>query len=103
MTAFAERETIKARSLANQRQEPDADGFVAVTRGGRTGPARQEEAQERLERQRAKQRGLDDFYRFQSREKRKERAVELVRKFEEDGARVRKLKEARGRFRVRES
>ena len=52
------------------------------------------------EKQKAKQKGLDDFYRFQSREKRKERAGELVRRFEEDKERVRRMKEKRGRFRV---
>lgn len=101
MTAFAGKEASQARSLARQRQEADADGFVTVTRGGRTNPARQEAAQEQAEKQKEKQKGLEDFYRFQSREKRKQRAGELVRKFEEDKEKVRKMKERRGRFRVR--
>lgn len=88
------------RLLTKQSQEPDADGFVTVTRGGRTNPARQEAAQEQADKQKEKQKGLEDFYRFQSREKRKERAGELVRKFEEDKEKVRKMKERRGRFRV---
>ena len=100
MTAFAAREAATVRQLAQQRQAPDADGFVTVTRGGRTGPARQAEAQERLERQRTRQQGLDDFYRFQSRERRKQRAGELVRRFEEDRERVRKVREGKGRLRV---
>ncbi|CAF9920483.1 Ribosomal RNA-processing protein 7 [Imshaugia aleurites] len=74
MTAFAGKEASQARSLARQRQEADADGFVTVTRGGRTNPARQEAAQEQAEKQKEKQKGLEDFYRFQSREKRKQRA-----------------------------
>ena len=100
MTAFASKEASQARSLARQRQEADADGFITVTRGGRTNPARQEVAQEQAEKQKEKQRGLEDFYRFQSREKRKQRAGELVRKFEEDKEKVRKMRERRGRFRV---
>ena len=63
-------------------------------------PARQEVAQEQAEKQKEKQRGLEDFYRFQSREKRKQRAGELVRKFEEDKEKVRKMREKRGKFRV---
>ena len=101
MTAFAEKEASEARSRARQRQEPDADGFITVTRGGRTNPARQEVAQEQAEKQKEKDRGLEDFYRFQSREKRKQRASELVRKFEEDKEKIRKMRERSGTFRVR--
>lgn len=100
MTAFAANEAAQARLRARQRQEADEDGFITVTRGGRTNPAKQEAAQEQAEKQKEKQKGLEDFYRFQSREKRKERAGELLRKFEEDKERVRKMKERRGRFRV---
>ena len=100
MTAFAEKETARSRLMAKQRQEPDEDGFVTVTRGGRTGPARQEAAQEQAEKLKSKQKGLEDFYRFQTREKRKARAGELVRKFEEDKEKVRKMKERRGKFKV---
>jgi len=100
MTAFGAKEASQFRLLAKQRQEPDADGFVTVTRGGRTNPARQEAAQEQADKQKEKQKALEDFYRFQSREKRKEKAVELVKKFEEDKERVRKMKERRGKFRV---
>lgn len=101
MTAFAAEEASRARLLARQRQEPDEDGFITVTRGGRTGPARQEEAREKAEKQQEKQKGLEDFYRFQTREKRKERAGQLIKKFEEDKEKVRKMREKRGRFKVR--
>ena len=100
MTAYAEKEASEARSRARQRQEPDADGFITVTRGGRTNPARQKVAQEQAEKQKEKDRGLEDFYRFQSRERRKQRASELVKKFEEDKEKIRKMKERRGAFRV---
>ncbi|KAL9128474.1 MAG: hypothetical protein Q9217_002852 [Psora testacea] len=99
MTGFAAKEAAQEKLRARQRQEPDADGFIAVTRGARTNPARQEAAQELAEKQKEKQKGLEDFYRFQSREKRKARAVELMKRFEEDKEKVRKMKERRGRFR----
>ncbi|MCJ1388735.1 Ribosomal RNA-processing protein 7 [Xylographa bjoerkii] len=98
MTVYASQETARTRKLARQRQEPDEEGFVTVTRGGRTGPARLEEAKERLEKQKERQKGLEDFYRFQSRDKRKERAGELIRKFEQDREKVRIMRERRGRF-----
>ena len=71
-----------------------------MTKGGRTGAAKHDEAAEMLEKQKEKQKGFGDFYRFQSREKRKERAADLKKKFEEDRERVRKMKEKRGRFKV---
>ena len=100
MTAFAAKEAAHANAQKRQRQEVDADGFITVTRGGRTNPAKQQAAKEQAEKHNEKQKSLQDFYRFQSREKRKERAGELVRKFEEDREKVRKMKERRGRFRV---
>lgn len=100
MSAFAAQEELQAELRARQRQEPDEEGFVLVTKGGRNGPARQDLVQEQAEKQKEKQKGLEDFYRFQGREKRKERAGELVRKFEEDKERVRRMKERRGNFKV---
>ena len=103
MSAFAAQEAARARLLARQRQEPDEDGFITVTRGGRSGPARQEEAQEKAEKQREKQKGLENFYRFQTREKRKEKAGELIRKFQNDQHKLKEMKERRGKFRVSSS
>ena len=100
MTAYANQEAARAHRLQRLRQEPDEDGFITVKKGGRTGPVSQEAAKEKFEKQKAKQKGLEDFYRFQSREKKKERAGELIRKFEEDRDKVRKMRERRGRFKV---
>lgn len=100
MSAFASQEAARTRLLARQRQEPDEDGFVTVTRGGRSGPPRHEEVQEKAEKQQKKQKGLEDFYRFQTREKRKEKAGELVRKFQDDQHKLKEMKERRGGFRV---
>lgn len=100
MTAFAAQEASRAKLQARQRQEPDEDGFVMVTRGGRNGPARLDVAQEQADRQKKKQKGLEDFYRFQTREKNKAKAGELVRKFEEDKEKVRMMRERRQKFKV---
>ncbi len=101
MTAFAAQESSRAKLQAKQRQEPDEDGFVMVTRGGRNGPARLDMAQEQAEKQKVRQKGLEDFYRFQTREKKKAKAGELVRKFEEDKEKVRRMRERRQRFKVK--
>ncbi|KAI4280488.1 MAG: hypothetical protein L6R35_005878, partial [Caloplaca aegaea] len=99
MSEFAAREAEQARLKARKRQVPDDEGFITVTKGGRNGPARQESAQESAVKQKEKQKGLEDFYRFQHREKKKEKAAELMRRFEEDKEKVRKMKEKRGAFR----
>ena len=99
MTSFANKESERSRLLARQRQEPDEDGFVTVVRGGRAGPARQAEAEEKLLRQNEKQKGKEDFYRFQMRDKRKERANVLLKGFEEDRKRVMEMKKMRNKFR----
>jgi len=104
MTEFNRREEEAARAAKRLRNVPDEDGFVTVTRGGRTGPARREEAEEarrkELEKEEQKRKTMGDFYRFQGRERRKEEQGELVRRFEEDRKRVENMREERkGRFR----
>ncbi|KAI4249011.1 MAG: hypothetical protein LQ352_005766 [Teloschistes flavicans] len=98
MTEYAAREAAQARARARQRQVPDEDGFITVTKGGRVDPARQEAAQQLAEKQKAKQKGLEDFYRFQTREKKKAKAAELMKKFEKDKETVKRMKERRGTF-----
>lgn len=101
MTQFNAMEAQRARQNKRLRQEPDEDGFITVTRGGRTGPARHEEANAAAERQKQKaSTGLKDFYRFQVREERKKAQGELLKKFEEDRRKVEEMKKKRGRFRV---
>ncbi|KAL8688866.1 MAG: hypothetical protein Q9224_004779, partial [Gallowayella concinna] len=100
MTEYAAREAAQARLQARQRQVPDEDGFITVTKGGRTAPARQDVAQELVVKQKEKQKGLEDFYRFQMRDRKKAKAAELMRKFEDDKEKVQKMKERRGMFRL---
>ena len=101
MTAFSAQEAERTKQLARQRSVPDEDGFVTVTRGGRTGPAREEEAKAKEEelKKREKNRVKDDFYRFQVREKKKEQAKDLVKGFEEDRRRLEEMRKRRGRLR----
>ena len=100
MTAFAAKEAAEEKLRTRLRKEPDEDGFITVTRGGRVNPARQEIAKELAEKQNKKREGLEDFYRFQSREKMKARAGELKKKFEEDKEKIKNMKEKKKHFRV---
>ena len=98
MTAYAAQEALQARLDAKKRQEPDEDGFITVTRGGRNGPARLGAAQGQAEKQKEKGKGYEDFYRFQTREKRKAKAGELLRKFEEDKQKLQVMREKRAKL-----
>lgn len=98
------RKEKEANELAKRlRNEPDEDGFVTVTRGGRAAPARKDEAEEArkkmLEREQKKKDEMGNFYRFQLRERKKAEQAELVKKFDEDRKRVQAMKAKRGKFR----
>ncbi|KAH9828993.1 ribosomal RNA-processing protein 7-like [Teratosphaeria destructans] len=101
MAAFAVVEMARDKARAVQRSVPDADGFITVTRGGRAGPARAEEAKAKEEelKRRERERVKADFYRFQVREKRKEQAQDLVKGFEEDRRRLEDMRRRRGKVR----
>ncbi|QIW97007.1 hypothetical protein AMS68_002525 [Peltaster fructicola] len=101
MAAFTAVEAERAKALAKQRAVPDDDGFITVVRGGRAGPAREEEAKAKEEvlKQREKDRVKGDFYRFQVREKRKEEAQKLVTEFEQDRQKVDDMRKRKGRIR----
>ncbi|KAF2820382.1 hypothetical protein CC86DRAFT_459849 [Ophiobolus disseminans] len=102
LTQFTALESMRNKLRKTSRSVPDADGFVTVSRGGRAGPARVEDAErkkEELEARKKKNAVKDDFYRFQNREKRKEVEMGLRRRFEEDRKRVERMREGRGRVR----
>lgn len=101
LSQFNRAEAARNRLRKHQRSVPDEDGFITVTRGGRSGPARLEDAEKKkaeLE-ERRKNVVKDDFYRFQTREKRKEAEGELRRKFEQDRKRVQEMRQRRGKIR----
>jgi ribosomal RNA-processing protein 7 len=102
LSQFNALETLRNKHRKHARSVPDEDGFITVTRGGRAGPARIEEAEKKkaeLEERKKKNAVKDDFYRFQNREKRKEVEMGLRRRFEEDRKRVERMREGRGRVR----
>ena len=101
MVVFGQVADARRREEARKAQEPDEDGFVTVTSGPKLNSvAHEDDTKELLERQRKKEEGLEDFYRFQSREKRKERQNRLLRGFGEDRRRLDDMKRRRGKIRV---
>ncbi|KAF5866787.1 Ribosomal RNA-processing protein 7 [Aspergillus alliaceus] len=100
MTVFEAVADARKKEQARRAQEPDEDGFITVTSGPKlTSVAHEDEARELVEKQKKKSQGLEDFYRFQSREKRKERQNELLKKFDEDRKKLEEMKKRKGKFR----
>ncbi|KAL4917086.1 ribosomal RNA-processing protein 7-domain-containing protein [Aspergillus aurantiobrunneus] len=100
MNVFSEVADARKRETARRVAEPDEDGFVTVTSGPRlTSAAGEEEAKRLVEKQKKKAEGFGDFYRFQSREKRKEKQIDLLKKFDEDKKRLEDLKMRKGKIR----
>ena len=98
MSAYARLEEARSREEAKKRQQPDEEGFITVTKGARGGVVRKEDAKELGEKQKQKDKGIENFYRFQMRERRKEQQGELMRKFEEDKRTVEEMRKRRGRI-----
>ena len=96
-------EAARNRLRSKQRSVPDEDGFVTVGRGSsRAGPARLDDAERKraeLEERKRKKGAKDDFYRFQTRERRKEAEAELRRRFEGDRRRVEEMRARKGAMR----
>lgn len=104
MNVFAEVAENRKKESTRQAAEPDEDGFVTVTGGPRlTSAAGEEEAKRLIEKQKKQAEGFGDFYRFQSREKRKERQIDLLKKFDEDKKKLEELKMRKGKIRVSNS
>ncbi|KAL7786648.1 ribosomal RNA-processing protein 7 domain-containing protein [Trichoderma ceciliae] len=99
---FNRKEKEAAELSKRLRNEPDEDGFVTVTRGGKAAPANQYEAEEArqkmVEKASKKRSEMKDFYRFQLRERRKQEQAELLKRFEEDKRKVNAMREKRGKF-----
>ena len=96
MSAYAQMEEVRSLENAKKRQMPDEDGFVTVTRGSRGG-VRAEEAKElgKKQKEKDKSRGVEDFYRFQMREKRKEQHEEMLKKFDDDKLKIAEMRQRR--------
>lgn len=97
MTTYSALEEARSRDSAKKRAEPDEDGFVTVTRGSK-GVVKADEIEAIKAREEAKRKknvGLDDFYRFQMREKRREERGELERRFRGERERVDEMRRRR--------
>ncbi|OAA69501.1 hypothetical protein ISF_02771 [Cordyceps fumosorosea ARSEF 2679] len=101
--AFNRKEKEAIELAKRLRNEPDEDGFVTVTRGGRTAPASKYEAEEAkrrmVEKDSKKKSEMTDFYRFQLRARRKDEQAALMKRFQQDREKVNAMKEKRGKFR----
>lgn len=99
---FNRKEKEAAELAKRLRNEPDEDGFVTVTRGGRAAPASRTEAEEAkqrmVEKEQKKKAETKDFYRFQLRQRRKEQHAALLRRFDQDRQKVNAMREKRGKF-----
>ncbi|KAK2740477.1 Ribosomal RNA-processing protein 7 [Myotisia sp. PD_48] len=98
MAVFSRLEQAQVQEAAKTADIPDEDGFVTVTRGPKRNEVKEEELKLLAERQREKDKGLGDFYRFQTREKRKERQGELLKRFEEDKRKVEEMRKRKGKI-----
>lgn len=99
MTSYNHMMELRSREQVRKRQIPDDEGFITVSKGFK-GAARKDHAEEMASKQKEKNKPLENFYRFQMREKRKEQQAEMIKRFEEDKRRVEELKRRRGKIRV---
>ncbi|GBB91618.1 hypothetical protein RclHR1_00190031 [Rhizophagus clarus] len=101
MRKFEEAELERHKALEAKLNQPDEDGFITVTRVGRRSAntdgtitvtaAKPEE----IKNLKPKNKELTDFYRFQMREAKRNKLIDLRKKFEEDKEKIAKLKAAR--------
>ncbi|EMR10171.1 hypothetical protein PNEG_01445 [Pneumocystis murina B123] len=98
MEAFYLAEEKKKRLRKFQRTEPDEEGFITVTRGGRTGAGRINEGMKMQEKKKDKY-ILHDFYKFQRQEGKNKKLIELKKKFEEDKEKIKEFREKK-RFKM---
>lgn len=98
MTTYNELEQSQQKENMRKRTVVDEDGFITVTRGSK-GVARREDVEAAEMTGAIKKRkndGLEDFYRFQTRERRKEEQGELLKRFGRERDRVNEMRRARG-------
>jgi len=87
LTAFNAATAARMLTLKRLRSEPDEDGFITVTRKEKPDDVPQERKNRATE--------LEDFYKFQRREKRDVKMRELRERFEADRRKIERAKEAR--------
>jgi len=96
MSTYSDLEAARARESAKRRAEPDEDGFITVTRGSR-GVVKSDEAEaiKAKAKEKLDKAGLQNFYRWQMREKRREEQGALLRQFDEERRRVTDMRQRR--------
>ncbi|CAI2176959.1 7771_t:CDS:2 [Funneliformis geosporum] len=101
MVKFEEAELERRKTLEEKLNQPDEDGFITVTRVGRrnvntdgTITVTAAKADE-IKNLKPKNKELTDFYRFQMREVKRNKLIDLRKKFEEDKEKIAKLKASR--------
>ena len=107
MEEYEEKEEADRLARTQARDVPDDDGFVTVTYSSQVGSKRElEEGATTTNRRKGSKRSrtkkevtgaseLDDFYRFQQKDSRRRTVQELRKRFEEDLAKVKKMKDER--------
>jgi len=102
MVNFTRMEEIEKLELDRKASIVDEDGFTLVTRRTRRNTNRTEDGAsvtaaryEDVKNLKPKKKELQDFYRFQMKEKKRNELAELRRKFEEDKKRIADLKSSR--------
>ncbi|XP_078620789.1 ribosomal RNA-processing protein 7 homolog A-like [Branchiostoma floridae x Branchiostoma japonicum] len=102
MADYDKRKQEELEREKSRGEEPDEEGWITVTRHGRTPGAPRTEAMEKkaLKREKKKRsrRELMNFYTFQIRESKREHIAQLRKKFEEDKDKIATMK-ANRRFR----
>jgi ribosomal RNA-processing protein 7 len=105
MAAFEAAEAEEERQRKTAAEQPDADGFVTVTYGrkkkrrrggeGMAGEGGKQRGGARTKRKKKKGYELQNFYAHQIREAKREQLARLRARFEEDKARIERMKAAR--------
>lgn len=94
MELFNQEEILRRRKQKLLRSEPDEDGFVTITRGGRSGAGRAVDA-EAIAKKAAGRGIVSDLYRFQRRDEQKAKMNTMRMKFEEDKRKIQELRSRR--------
>jgi len=102
MEQYEDVEEAERRAREASKSEPDEDGFITVSYSTQSIGSKRELEQggrrkgsKRSRKKKDANRGFTDFYRFQTKESRKQGLQDLRKKFEQDLAKVKKMKEER--------
>ena len=102
MEQYETAEEAEKRARETSKSEPDEDGFITVSYSSQSIGSERELEQggrrkgsKRSRKKKEANKGLTDFYRFQTKESRKQSLQDLRKRFEQDLAKVKKMKEER--------